>query len=140
MYATESQIQFAAGGPERFRALFDWDGDNVADATVIAEAQARADGWCDGYLRMRYATPIATPSDTLIRLAADEAIYWTRSVRNMAGPEDLEKRKERVAEMEAMRDGKLRPDEPTPAKSTAVKSVFVENCSPMSRNGLKGVW
>jgi phage gp36-like protein len=139
-YATQAQMQLAAGGEERFLALTDWDGDGAIDAPVVAEAQKRADGWIDGYLRLRYATPLTTPSETIIRLAADEAVYWLRKSRTMVGPEDATARKEREVEMEMMRDGKLRPDEPSPVKSTAVKSVIVENTSAMSRCNLKGIW
>ncbi len=137
-YATQAQIQLAAGGEKSFIDLADWDGDNVADAVVVAEAQERADGWIDGYLRLRYATPIATPSATLIRLAADEAVYWIKSSRSMAGEHDIKRRTEREHEMGMMRDGKLRPDEPLPTKSTATRSVFVENDSEVSRETLKG--
>jgi phage gp36-like protein len=141
-YATQAQIQMAAGGPERFVQLFDWDRDGVADANVIAEAQARADGWIDGFLRLRFSTPVANPSDTLVRLAADEAVYWCRKARGMNGltPEDIQGRKDRELQLEAMRDGKLRPDEPLPAKSTAIVATIVENCDPVSREGLKGLF
>lgn len=139
-YATQTEIQMAAGGTDRFLSLTDWNGDGSVDADVVTEAQSRADGWIDGYLRLRYSTPIANPSATLARLAADEAVYWMRKSRGMLGEQDIEQRKERERELEAMRDGKLRPDEPTPAKSSAVVAVVVENCNPVSRSGLKGLF
>ncbi len=137
-YATQDQIQFAAGGPARFLSLTDWDGDNVADAVVVAQAQAGADGWIDEFLRARYSTPIANPTETLVRIAAEEAVYYIRRVRGMLGPEDITSRTERAREMEQMRLGKLRPDDPLPAKSTATRSVFVENESDVNRETLKG--
>jgi len=141
-YATQTQIQMAAGGPERLVDLFDWNNDGAADADVIAESQARADGYIDQYLRLRYSTPIASPSDTLIRIAADECVDWARARRGMSiTQDDLERRKDRQHQLEAMRDGKLRPDEPLPAKSTAMVATTVDNCSPTSREGLKGsIW
>lgn len=140
-YASQDQIQLAAGGSDRFTSLTDWDGDGTPDPGVIAEAQARADGWLDGYLRQRYSTPIAAPTDTLQRLAADECVYWLRSKRGMLGPEDIEQRKEREREMEKYRKGELRPDEPLPAKSSAVVSAIVPNGScEVSRDSLKGIW
>lgn len=140
-YATQTQIQMAAGGPDRFVQLADWNGDGTVDADVIAEAQARADGWIDQYLRERYTTPIATPSDTLIRLAADEAVYWLRKSRGLLAQDeqDVEQRKDRERQLQDMAAGKIRPDEPLPTKSTAVGAAFVENCSPVSRAGLKGL-
>lgn len=145
-YATQDQIRLAAGGSstggasDRFVELADWNGDDIVDPDVIAEAQLRADGWIDGYLRQRYATPIATPSDTLIRLAADECVYWLRSKRQVLTQADLDERKDRERQLELMRDGKLRPDDPLPPKSTAVSSAVVELGGCFSRDDLKGIW
>lgn len=139
-YALQSHLAFAAGGDVHVLALTDWDGDGTIDVGVVAEALARADGWIDGFLRLRYTTPIATPSDTLIRIAADEAVYWLRCKRNMLTPEHVIERKDRERQLEEMRDGKLRPDEPLPAKSTAVAATFVENDHPVSRRGMRGIW
>lgn len=130
----------AAGGADRLLSLADWDGDGAIDADVITEAQKRADGWIDGYLRLRFETPIATPSDTLKRLAADEAVYWMRSSRGMVGEPEMKKREERERELELMRDGKLRPDEPLPKPSTAVKSALVALGGDVTREGTKGMW
>lgn len=141
-YATQAQIQMAAGGADKFLELADWNGDGSVDTDVIAEAQSRADGWIDGYL-VRYGTPIEQPSDTLIRLAADEAVYWLRQSRGMLAmyPEAVEARKDRERQLEEMRDGKIRPGYPLPAKSTSVVAAVVDNCGPISREGLKGsIW
>lgn len=140
MYATQAQIELAAGGAELFRSLADWDGDGVADANVIAQAQESADGWIDGYLRLRFETPVLNPSTDIQRLAADEAVYWMKSKRRMLSEDDRTDRTEREREMGEYRDGKRRPDEPNPVKSTAVKSAYVANCSDMSRENLKGSW
>lgn len=145
-YATQDQIRLAAGGSspagpsDRFVELADWNGDGAVDADVIAEAQLRADGWIDGYLRLRYATPIATPSDTLIRIAADECVYWMRSKKQQLSQEDMEERKNREHQLEAMAAGKIRPDEPLPLKSSAVTSTVVDLGGCITREGLKGMW
>lgn len=139
-YATQAILTLTVGGADRLRDLSDWDADGVADTGVIAEALSAADAYVDGYLRMRYATPVAVPSDTLIRLSADEAVYWLRTARGMATEQDMERRKDRTSQLEQMRDGKLRPGEPLPEKSTAVVSAFVANPNPMSRNGSRGMW
>lgn len=143
-YATQAQIELAAGGHATFVSLTARDNGVDIDPALVAEAQARADGWIDGYLRLRYATPIANPSDTLIRIAADEAVYWLRSTTPggaMLSPHDIDRRKERERELEAMRKGELRPDEPAPARSTAVKSAIITNDAlDVSRETLKGIW
>ena len=139
-YASATELSMAAGGAERFRDLTDWDGDGVADESVVAEALARADGLIDSYLRLRYATPIAGASDTLKRLSADEAVYWLRKSRGMVSDQDAEQHKERLTLLSQMREGKLRPDEPLPTKSTAVRGAWVNSASDVSRDGTKGMW
>jgi phage gp36-like protein len=141
-YASQAKIELAAGGAVRLRDLADWDGDQAVDAAVIAEAQAAADGWIDSYLRMRFATPIAAPSTTLVRIAAEEAVYWMLERRGMAGPQDVESRKRREAWLRDCASGAVRPDEPLPAQSTAVQSAWVDDPGrAVSRDGLKGgVW
>ncbi len=141
-YATQILLVLHAGGQASFDQLFDFDGDGVADADAIARAQAAADGWIDQYLRLRYVTPIATPTETLKGLAADEAIYQIKKWKPALGvtPQDVEERTQRMHELEAMRDGKNRPDEPAPAKSSAVKAEFVENCGDVSRKNLRGLF
>ncbi len=141
-YATESQLVIAAGGQEAFDQLIGgFDGSVGAD--VIAQAMAAADAWIDGFLRIRYATPIATPSVDLQTLAADEAIFRIRKWKNRAAlTEDHTKdHAERESTLKAMGKGEIRPDDPAPSPSSAVKSEFVENCSPMSRARSKGsIW
>jgi phage gp36-like protein len=141
-YATQDQIQLAAGGAARLVELADWNRDGAIDADVIAMAQSAADGWIDSYLRARFATPIATPSDTLVRLAADEAVYVFRQRVGMLSQSDADDRKSRETWLRDCARGVVRPDEPLPEKSTAVKSAWVDDPGrSISREGLKGgVW
>jgi phage gp36-like protein len=141
-YASQSDLEFWAGGSERFRQLMDWNGTGVIDADAVTRALSSADAWIDQYLRTRYKTPIATPSDTLKRIASEEAIYVLKTARGMdqLTQADIEKRKERMAELEQMRRGALRPDEPTPEKSSAVKSAIVELSGDVTREKTKGLW
>lgn len=139
-YATQAQLELAAGGAARLTSLTDWNQDGSGDAAVIAEALAVADGLIDGYARSRYATPIANPSDTLRRVAAQEAVYWLRSSRGMASDADRADHEERLEWMRDLATGKVRPDEPLPASSTAVKSAWVSADSDraVTRDNLKG--
>lgn len=141
-YAAQSDLEFWAGGAERFRQLMNWDGTGDIDAGDVARALASADGWIDQYLRTRYKTPVQNPSETLKRIAAEEAIYVLKTARGMdqLTDADREKRKERMAEMEQMRRGALRPDEPTPEKSTAVRSAVISMGGDVTRDNLKGQW
>ncbi len=141
-YASQTQIQLAAGGAVKLVELADWDDDGAADGDVIAMVQAAADGWIDSYLRARFATPVATPSDTLVRVAAEESVYVLRLRRQMVTELDTEARKQRETWLRDCAKGLVRPDEPLPAASTAVKSAWVEDPGrAVSRDGLKGgVW
>jgi phage gp36-like protein len=141
-YAAQADIEFAAGGADRFKELADWNGDGTVDADVVTRAQTTADGWINGYLRLRFSTPIASPSATLKLIAADEAVFQIRKARGLVAitTEDLDQRTQRISELEAMRDGKVRPDEPNPAPSTAIRAVFHDNEDDLSREGLKGMW
>ncbi|WP_196301923.1 hypothetical protein, partial [Streptococcus pneumoniae] len=76
--------------------------------------------------RVRFATPVTSPSQTLKRLSAEWAIYLLRKARGMAGEADIANHKEHVATAEALRDGKIRPDEPNPKASTAVRTSWRE--------------
>jgi phage gp36-like protein len=139
-YASQIEIQHAAGGADRLIQLADWDADGVIDAAVIAAAQEQADAFLDSYLRLRYATPVANPSATLRGYAAEHAVYWMRQARGMTGPDEQTQLENRQRQLEAMRDGKLRPDEPLPAKSTAVRASFRARSGDVSRDKLKGAW
>lgn len=141
-YASQNQITLAAGGATAFDQLFDWDGDGTPDANVIAEAQLRADGWIDGFLRKRFKTPVAAPSDTLIRISADECVYWARTARPGVGIDqrDVDKHKEREQYLQDLADGKKGLDEPNPPKSSEVRGVQVALGGHITRDGLKGMW
>lgn len=140
-YAPQDQLELAAGGAAKFVQLADLDGNGASDAAFVTRSQAAADGWLDGYIRARHATPIANPSATLIQMAADETIYRMRKARQMVTDDDRLDHQEREKWCEAVATGKVRIDEPLPLKSTAVKSAWVSGDSKaVSREGTKGFW
>lgn len=78
-YATQARL-LARVGQERFLRLFDRDGDEVADAEVIASALAYADGLIDAKLAVshggqRFDSPGPVP-EMIAACAADLAIGW----------------------------------------------------------------
>lgn len=144
-YASQDQLQDAAGGAVRFLALTDWDGDNAIDASVVAAAQISADGWIDGFIPAQYSPPLANPSEELQDLAAAEAIYRIRCKREMVSQQDLDFRKERERYLESIRSGKVRPDALAATKSAAVRSGVVKMDDgggehSIDRHKLKGMW
>lgn len=140
-YASDDDLELAAGGADALLALADWDADGVLDAEVIARAKESADGLIDGHLRLRMsaehlAALRAAPTATISELAAAEAIYWIKKSKNMVSPEDIDQRKERERQLDLMRAGQFRPaDDPSPTRAT-----FVENDGPVSRKNTRGMW
>ena len=142
-YSTQAQIVIACGGQAAYDQLFDFNGDGVGDPDVLAQAQTAADALIDTYIWLRYQT-VANPSPVLQMLAAHEAVYYARECRPTLGLTETEIKlhEARLATLEKMRTGALRPDDPAPPMSDAAsKATFVENCSPMSRERSKGsIW
>ena len=139
-YASLDDIVMAVGGPDRLVQLADWDNDGVVDDAVIAAAQVAADALIDSYARMRYATPIANPSATIRSVAAQEAVYQIRHNRGMAGQSEIDERAQRIEWLRDLSRGAVRPDEPAPSRSTAVKPVFIESTRDLSRLKTRGFW
>lgn len=138
-YASQTQIQHAAGGADRLVELADYDGDGIADADVIAAVQAAADGWIDSYAALRYAVPIEDPTDTLVQLAAEECVYRLRQRRALGATEQDERQhKDREQWLVHLSKGLVRPSNPAPAKSDAVRSEAVVNNRDVSRRNLEG--
>lgn len=140
-YATQSDVQIAAGGIANLVSLTDQNnlGADV-DLVVLAKFQAKADATINGYLRLRYTTPLTNPTEEIKDCAAALAVYYLREAKQMLTPHELDAGKRRLDWLEAVRDGKIRIDEPSPAKSTAVKSAIVALGGDVTRDTLKGMW
>ncbi len=141
-YSTRQELEDAAGGAHKLVQLTDLDGTGAEDAGLVDRAQAKADGWIDARLRLRYKVPIANPTTSLRELAAEETLFQLRRARGKFAitPEDLDQREKRRLELEEYRTGKLRPDDPAPVKSSAMKSAIVEIGGDVTRDTLKGQW
>lgn len=137
-YTTQQDLEHAAGGFDRLVQLADWDGDGVPDATVLADAQAGADGFIDAHLRRFSAADLAalraSPTATIVRLAAKEAIFQIREARPASLTEDdIKLRDQRIEELRDMRADKLRAqDYKTP------RAKFIENDGDFSRKKFDG--
>lgn len=139
-YATMQDLEHAAGGAHKLVELADLDHDGVVDGAAIAAAQAKADGLIDSYAAQRYAVPIASPSAILVQHAADEAVFQLRLRRENVTERDVQERALRLQWLESLSQGKVRPSDPTPAKSSAVVNRYAPSDRAVSRAGLKGFW
>lgn len=139
-YSSELDVQIAAGGVANLVSLTDQDNAGIIDLAVLAKAQAKADSTINSYLRLRYATPLAGPTEEIKDCAAALAVYYLREPKQMLTPPEIDAQKLRIAWLEGIRDGKIRIDEPAPAKSTAVRSAIVHLAGDVTRDTLKGMW
>lgn len=139
-YATTAQIQVAAGGAVKLVEVFDWDGDGVPDADVIAQLQTEADSWIDSFVGKVAALPIAEPSVQLSALSASEVVYLALDKRRMTTPDDRDGHDRRGKWLaSASRSQVVMSPAPTPAPT--IRSAWVSrDTDPVSREGLKGGW
>lgn len=149
-YATQQQIENAAGGPARLKQIADWDNDGVVDAAAIAWAQLQADALINLHTHMRFASLVTSGGavvESAQMLAAQECVYQLRMNRGQVSDEDTEQREVRMGIYRDIAEGKLRPADPAPAKSTTVGTGWVAretedaNGDPqVSRETLKWFW
>ncbi len=105
----------------------------------IAEAIRRGDDRVDSYLRPRYKTPLASPAPHLVRLAAEEAVYWLWTVAGNVPAERVTQAEIRLAELQRLRDGKMWPGDPAPEATSGRKSVVVESTNPWRSTNLRRI-
>ena len=138
-YATQTQMETAAGGAARLVQLADWDNDGSADSAVVAQCQAEVDALIDSYAGNKFDTPIADPSFAFQSIAAGEYVYWLRAKRGMVADEHKAEHDERVAWLVKLSKGQVLPCNPLPAKSSVVKSSWVDrDTDDVSRANLEG--
>lgn len=87
MYATQSDIE-AVLAPALVAQLADEDGDEVADAAVIAQVVADADALIDSYCGGRYATPFEPVPEIVRRASAVLAAHGLMARRGFAKEEE----------------------------------------------------
>ncbi len=145
-YATQMQIQIAAGGLNKLLELTDQESSGSINTAVLAEAQGKAVAWIHSQLLIRFAVPVANltadGAAIMARLEADETIYQLiyASPMRAIGEFDEAKRKLRMDELQAIATGKMRIDEPSPAPSSAVQANIITRDGPVTRRGLRGLW
>jgi len=105
-YCTQSDIEELLPS-EQLVQLTDDDEDGVADASVVAQAIAHADGVIDSYCQERYDVPFSTVPEIIKGISVDIAIWYCYTRRDIA-METREKRHDNAMKMlAAIRDGKI---------------------------------
>jgi phage gp36-like protein len=58
-YCTQADVQIAVGGERALIELTDQSESATVDVSIVADAIVEAEGYIDGYLHQRFATPLA---------------------------------------------------------------------------------
>jgi phage gp36-like protein len=144
-YATEADLVTEAGGLAELEELLPDTAPGLADPSAIreywlAEAIKRGDDRVDAYLRPRYKTPIASPAPHLVRLAAEEAVYWLWDRGKKPMPAEVVTQAEvRLSELQRLRDGKMWPGDPAPEPTSGRRASVVESTNPWRSTNLRRV-
>lgn len=147
-YATQTDVENAAGGAAKLIELADWDADGSVDAAVLTDAIAAADEWINSYAQRRYDVPFATTPDIVRRFAAQEAVYRLRLGRNALTDADQVRHEELREWLDNLARGIVSVGvDPEPAASDAHvaqesdrETDIDSDEGKISRESLKGFW
>lgn len=140
-YATEADLVDAAGGLRRLNELLDREppeGEVDPRAYWLGRALAHGDSTINAYLPSRYATPLSAPSPYVVRLAAEEAVYWLASTAGVATEHEVTRAEERLEAYRDLRDGKIWPGDPPPEPTRGHRAVYVRSRLPLNGRSMKG--
>lgn len=145
VYATQSDLEPAAGGAAKLVQLSDHDGDGAVDSAVIAKAINDSSRWIDSYLARRYAVPLEEPSDIITRITAEEAVYILKDQRDAVDDRAQARHDQNIEWLDGVSTGRINPGvDPGPPKSAAVAAVAASRDSndpaAVTRNSLRGLW
>ncbi len=134
-YTTRAEMIERFGERELIQ-LTDRSGAGIIDEAVLSRAMADADAEIDGYLRERYALPLAAVPPVLARLAANIARY---NLYDEMAPEEPRRRYEdAVRTLKAIAKGEVHLGLPTGGAAPAVGAPKVAGpARTFSRNGLR---
>lgn len=140
-YCTAAEVQRQAGGLANLIALTDVEAEGEVNTSVLEDAMADASTWIDSYAQKRHATPFASPSARIVRMATQETVYLLRQIRAMVTDEEQLAHEERRLWLVDLSMGKASVGEdPPPARSSEViPEVFTRDANePISRDAFKG--
>lgn len=104
-YATQADIE-AIYTEEFLVNLADFDGNEIADDTVVDRALADASGLIDSHISIRYDVPIATVPDFLRRICIDIAVYTIAVDADRLTEEYRRRYEDAIRHLERIADGR----------------------------------
>lgn len=137
-YATADDLIERYGEEELIR-LTDRTGSGVADADTVARALSDADAEIDGYLASRYALPLQSVPNVLVRIACDIARY--RLWADRASDEVRRRYEDARRYLESLSRGDVTlglPPDMQPSAPTAMAAAWVGNEPVFTRQGTNG--
>jgi phage gp36-like protein len=141
-YVSLTDVELAAGGPQKLLQLADWSGAGSVDQAVIAAAIAEAVATVNRAIQLRYGVPLGDPVPQVVRtLVAREAVFAMKLSRGMVSEADQLAHDERMATLKSISEGRTALGvTPVPLKSTYVVDRVSDQAdnAPVSRESLKG--
>ncbi len=105
-YCTQTDIENLLPSANLIQ-LADDDEDGVADAAVITEAIASADGDIDGYCQEKYTVPFTAVPEIIKNISVDLAIHFLYSRRDIMPEGRTARYKEAIRKLEKIAAGTL---------------------------------
>lgn len=143
-YATQTDLERAAGGADRLVQLADLDANGAGDAAVLSAVIADVERWIDSYLQRRYAVPLATVPEVIRRLCAEESVYQLKAGRSAVDQQAQARHEENLRWLEQVAAGAVAPGvDPPPPKSTSVQPESgdrSEVAGAVTRASTEGFW
>lgn len=140
-YATDADVQLAAGGVERLLQIADHDNDAEIDPGLVDDALAEAEALINSYVRKVRETPVTPVPEILKRMAANIAVYVLKMRRCMLTEGDAMLQDQRVAWLEGLASGKIvlgvNPS-PAPSALNCANASERPTSKAVSRENLKG--
>jgi len=144
-YALQADVESAVGGRQRLVELCDDQGNGKIDATLLSAQIAAADGWIDGFLQERHATPLSPVPQVVKDLSARNTAFLLKQRRRALEEDDRLQRQEDYDYLLQVSKGLLSlGTEPQPSKSSqdAAKTIDRDAVDEEdnSRTNTRGFW
>lgn len=146
-YCNESDLETAAGGPDAYVQLFDFDVDGSADEAVVLKAITRAERLINSYVAKQYTVPVTSPESAVEELrdiAAELAVYFTKGWKggHTISQQEIDHHEQTVKWLEGVAKGEIQlASDPVPAKHSSRRDEVVARSDSfaVSRSKLRGI-
>lgn len=135
-YATQADIVDRYGEADLL-VIADRNGDAVVDADVVARALADAAAEIDTYVSAKYALPLPSVPDVLVRINVDIAVYRLSTDAAQATEERRQRYEDCLAQLKDISKGIASLGISQPPPSSNGGAVLIGNARIFKRDGLR---